>query len=109
MTAYDPLRDSRDTMKAAAVSALTSAGYSWNRSVTAFSQYLATALTGIGGSSVSNRTMSVNQLLAGLVNALGGGPVSSLTSSGGQLLAALGGASASPPSPTVSTYYVYGF
>lgn len=92
MTTYDPLRDSTDTLKTAAVATLTTAGYSWNRSTTSFSAYLATALTGIGGSSVSNRTMSTNQLLAALVNALGGS-VSHLRTSRNGLLAALGTAS----------------
>jgi hypothetical protein len=75
-----------------AIATLTSAGYSYNPLTTSFASYLATALSGIGGSAVSSLTMPVPQLLAGLVNALGGGPVSHLTSGMDQLLALLGGA-----------------
>lgn len=96
MATYDPLRDGRDTLMIAAVATLTDAGYTWNQNTTSFSEYLATALTGIGGSTVSNRTMSITQLLAGLVNEIGAGPVSHLTSSFDQLLALLGSATAGP-------------
>lgn len=96
MTTYDKLTTGQDALVAAAVATLTGAGYSWNPLTTSFSSYLATALTGIGGSQVSNLTMSMPQLLAGLVNALGAGPVSHLTSGVHDLLARLGSASPVP-------------
>lgn len=102
MPTYDPLRDSTDTLMAAALATLTAAGYSWNRYTTPFSQYLATALTGISGSPASNLTMGMGELLASLVNELGAGPVSHLTSSHGQLLALLGGAGTTPTAPVLA-------
>jgi hypothetical protein len=94
MTTFDPLTSGVDALAAGAIATLTSAGYSWNRSTTSFSGYLAAALTGIGGTSVSDKTMSIPQLLAGLVNALNAGPVTHLNTGMDQLLALIGGASA---------------
>lgn len=52
-------------------------------------QYLAFALSDIGGSTVSHLNLSFEQLLAGLVNAYGYGPASHLTHTTDELLAIL--------------------
>jgi hypothetical protein len=104
MTTYDPLTTGQDALVTAAIATLTSAGYSYNPLTTSFASYLATALSGIGGSAVSSLTMPVPQLLAGLVNALGGGPVSHLTSGMDQLLALLGGVNLPAPPPGFAYY-----
>lgn len=100
MADYSPLTDSYAVLKQAAIQTLTDEGYTYNPLTTSFNQYLATALTGIGGSTVSHLRMSMPQLLAGLVNELGGGPVSHLTSTIGELLALLGTSGESPDLPT---------
>lgn len=94
MTTYDPVTSGVDVLTAAAVATLASAGYTWSPLTTSFSSYLATALTGIGGTSVSDKTMSVPQLLAGLVNGLNAGPVTHLNTGVDKLLALLANATA---------------
>jgi hypothetical protein len=96
MTDYSALTDGYDVLTGAAIQTLTDEGYTYNPLTTSFSQYLATALTGIGGSSVSHLRMSMPELLAGLVNELGGGPVTHLNTTVAQLLALLGSASEPP-------------
>lgn len=100
--AYSALTTGQDGLVTAALSVLSDAGYSFNPLTTSLNQYLATALTGIGGSSVSHLTMSRAQMLAAIINAAGGGPVSHLTSGEIQLWALLAGATfsggSSPPS-----------
>lgn len=64
-----------------ALTVLEAMGYTcpWNRKTTTLPAYLATALTGIGGTPVSHLRRGFPELLAGLANALGAGPVSHLT------------------------------
>jgi hypothetical protein len=69
---------------------------------TSLTSYLAVALTGIGGTEVSEKSTPLPQLLAGLVNAQGAGPVSHLTSTVDQLLAIL----AEGVVPAGLTYFV---
>jgi hypothetical protein len=90
MTDYSALTDGYDVLTTAAIQTLTDEGYTYDPLTSSFSQYLATALTGIGGSSVSHLRMSMPELLAGLVNELGSGPVTHLDTTVVQLLALLG-------------------
>lgn len=101
MTDYSALTDGYDELTTAAIQTLTDEGYTYNPLTTSFAQYLATALTGIGGSTVSHLRMSMPELLAGLVNELGSGPVTHLNTTVAQLLALLG--SASTPTPPAGT------
>jgi hypothetical protein len=79
-----------DTNISNILTVLAGQGYTWSPLTESFDKYLARALTGIGGSSVSHLTMSRVQLLAGLINALGSGPVSHLTTGLADLLTFLG-------------------
>ena len=86
----DKLTSSQDAIITAALGVLSGAGYAFNPLTTSLNDYLATALTGIGGSTVSALTMSRAQLLAGIINASGIGSVSHLTTGELDLWIALG-------------------
>ena len=90
---YSTLTTGQDALVAAALAVLDGAGYAFAPMATSLNSYLATALTGIGGSTVSHLSMPRVQMLAALVNAGGAGPVSHLTSTELELWALLAGAS----------------
>lgn len=84
MTTYSKLTSGQDALVAAVVANLTAGGYSWNPLTTSFQAYLATALTGLGGSATN---LGFAQTLAALVNQLGAGPVTALNTGIDDLLA----------------------
>ncbi len=80
------LTSSSAALKAAAIAVLTGEGYTFDPTQQTFNEYLATALTGIGGVPISHLQMSTGELLAGLANELSDTTYSNLTHSYGEML-----------------------
>lgn len=87
MTDYSSLTTGVDGLEAVVNQLLADGGYIYQPLTESFSGNLAEALTGISGSTVSEKVLSRTEMLAQLANDLGLGPVSHLTTGYADLLA----------------------
>lgn len=83
------LTSSSAALATAAIAVLTEEGYTFDPTQQTLNEYLATALTGIGGSTVSHLQMSTGELLAALANELSDTTYSHLTHSYGEMLSVI--------------------
>lgn len=90
------LTDSAYELALAAIAVLEDEGYAFDPKQTTFNEYLATALSGIGGTPVSHLQMSTSELLAALANQMGDDTYSHLTHSMGELLSTVANGSFGP-------------